>query len=155
MQEVAARDGAAVTLAAPVASGRSRPPARPRLRPGELLLPAGRRLTARDVALAAAADHPTLPVRRKPRVAILSSGDELAAPGAARGSAQIVASNAFAVAGVVLAAGGEPIDLGVAPDDPAAIAERLAEAQRAERRRAGDDRRRLGGRPRPGPSGAR
>jgi molybdopterin molybdotransferase len=69
-------------------------------------------------------------VRRRPRVAILSSGDELAAPGAARGPAQIVASNALAVAGVVAAAGGEPIDLGVAPDDPAAIAERLAEARR-------------------------
>jgi molybdopterin molybdotransferase len=99
---------------------------------GEILLAAGRRLTARDVALAAAADHPTLAVRRRPRVAILSSGDELAAPGAARGAAQIVASNAFAVGGVVAAAGGEPLDLGVAPDDPAALADCLAEARRAK-----------------------
>jgi molybdopterin molybdotransferase len=71
-------------------------------------------------------------VRRRPRVAILSSGDELAAPGEARGPAQIVASNAFAIAGVVAAAGGEPLDLGAAPDDPAALAERLAEARRAK-----------------------
>jgi len=71
-------------------------------------------------------------VRRRPRVAILSSGDELVAPGEAYGRAQIVASNAFAVAGVVAAAGGEPLDLGFAPDDPAALAGRLAEARGAK-----------------------
>ena len=130
MQEVAERDGATVTLSAPVKSGDHVRRRGLDFDEGELLLPAGRSLTARDVALAAAADHATLAVRRRPRVAILSSGDELAAPGAARGPAQIVASNALAVAGVVAAAGGEPIDLGVAPDDPAAIAERLAEARR-------------------------
>ena len=70
-------------------------------------------------------------MRRRPRVAILSSGDELVAPGEAYGRAQIVASNAFAVAGVVTAAGGEPLDLGVAPDDAAALADRVAEARRA------------------------
>ena len=132
MQEIAERDGAAVIIAAPVKPGDHVRRRGLDFDDGELLLPAGRRLTARDVALAAAADHPTLAARRKPRVAILSSGDVLAPPGAARGPAQIVASNALAVAGVVAAAGGEPIDLGVAPDDPAAIAERLAEARRLQ-----------------------
>jgi molybdopterin molybdotransferase len=132
MQEFAVRDGTTVTISAAVAPGDHVRRRGLDFDLGELLLPAGRRLTARDVALAAAADHPTLPVRRKPRVAILSSGDELAAPGAARGAGQIVASNALAIAGIVLAAGGEPIDLGVAPDDRAAIAERLAAAKRAQ-----------------------
>ena len=126
------RDGDAVTIGAPVASGDHVRRRGCDFVEGEILLSAGRRLTARDVALAAAADHPTLAVRRKPRVAILSSGDELAAPGEARGAAQIVASNAFAIAGVVAAAGGEPLDLGAAPDDPAALADRLAEARRAK-----------------------
>jgi molybdopterin molybdotransferase len=131
MQEIAQREGDGVTLGAPVAPGDHVRRRGCDFLEGEMLLSAGRRLTARDVALAAAADHPTLAVRRRPRVAILSSGDELAAPGEARGAAQIVASNAFAVAGVVAAAGGEPLDLGVAPDDPAALAARLAEARRA------------------------
>jgi len=132
MQEIAQREGDAVTLGAPVAPGDHVRRRGCDFVEGEILLSAGRRLTARDVALAAAADHPTLAMRRRPRVAILSSGDELAAPGQARGAAQIVASNAFAIAGVIAAAGGEPLDLGVAPDDPAALAARLAEARRAK-----------------------
>jgi molybdopterin molybdotransferase len=91
-------------------------------------------LSARDVALAAAADHPTLVVHRCPRVAILASGDELVAPGAALGPAQIVSSNTFAVAGIVVAAGGAPIDLGIAADDSKALVESLSQAiaQRAD-----------------------
>jgi molybdopterin molybdotransferase len=132
MQEIAQRDGDAVTIGAQAAPGDHVRRRGCDFVEGETLLSAGRRLTARDVALAAAADHPTLAVRRRPRVAILSSGDELVAPGEAYGRAQIVASNAFAVAGVVAAAGGEPLDLGFAPDDPAALAGRLAEARGAK-----------------------
>ena len=131
MQEIAQRHGDAVTIGAPVAPGDHVRRRGCDFVEGETLLSAGRRLTARDVALAAAADHPTLAVRRRPRVAILSSGDELVAPGEAYGRAQIVASNAFAVAGVVAAAGGEALDLGVAPDDAAVLADRVAEARRA------------------------
>ena len=65
-------------------------------------------------------------------MAILATGDELVAPGAARGPAQIVASNNFAVAGVVVAAGGEPIDLGIAVDDANALARSIAAAQDAK-----------------------
>jgi molybdopterin molybdotransferase len=88
---------------------------------GELLLPAGRRLTPRDLALAAAANHARLSVRRRPRIAILATGDELVVPGGALGPAQIVASNNFAVAGIVAACGGEPIDLGIAIDEVGAL----------------------------------
>ncbi len=99
---------------------------------GEAMLAAGRRLTPRDVALAAAANHPTLTVRRRPRVAILATGDELVAPGTARGPAQIVASNNFSVAGIVVAAGGEPIDLGIALDNRNALALSIAAAREAK-----------------------
>ena len=86
-------------------------------RDGETLIPAGRRLGPRDVALAAAANHTELAVRRRARVAILATGDELVAPGGTLGPAQIIASNNFAVAGVVEAYGGVAIDLGIAVDE--------------------------------------
>jgi molybdopterin molybdotransferase len=88
---------------------------------GEILLRRGRRLTPRDLALAAAANHATLKLRRRPRVAVLATGDELALPGAALGPAQIVASNNFAVAAIVAACGGEPVDLGIAVDEVGAL----------------------------------
>ncbi|MGA2493755.1 MAG: gephyrin-like molybdotransferase Glp [Roseiarcus sp.] len=134
MQENARREGATVILIAPVALGDHVRAPGGDFDAGEIVLRAGRRLSARDVALAAAADHPTLVVHRRPRVAILASGDELVAPGAGLGPAQIVSSNTFAVAGIVVAAGGAPIDLGIAADDPTALAESLAQAiaQRAD-----------------------
>ena len=134
MQETARREGATVILDAPVALGDHFRAPGGDFDAGEIVLRAGRRLSARDVALAAAADHPTLVVHRRPRVAILASGDELVAPGAGLGPAQIVSSNTFAVAGIVVAAGGAPIDLGIAADDPKALANHLAQAvaQRAD-----------------------
>jgi molybdopterin molybdotransferase len=88
---------------------------------GESLIPAGRRLSPRDVALAAAANHTALVVRRRARVAILATGDELVAPGGSLGPAQIIASNNFAVAGVVEAYGGVAVDLGIAADEVGAM----------------------------------
>jgi molybdopterin molybdotransferase len=121
IQEEAARDGDSVAAQAPVARGKHVRAAGIDFREGETILPGGRRLSPADVALAAAADHPTLPVARKPRIAVLSTGDELTPPGDRRGPDQIVASNAFAALGLIAAAGGEAIDLGVAPDEPRAI----------------------------------
>ena len=134
MQETTRREGATVILEAPVALGDHVRAPGGDFDAGEIVLRAGRRLSARDVALAAAADHPTLVVHRCPRVAILASGDELVAPGAALGPAQIVSSNTFAVAGIVVAAGGAPIDLGIAADDSKALVESLSQAiaQRAD-----------------------
>ena len=132
VQEEARREGASVTLQAGVFPGENVRTPGFDFEEGELALLPGRRLTPRDIALAAAANHPTLVVRRRPRVAILATGDELVAPGAARGPAQIVASNNFAVAGIVVAAGGEPIDLGIAVDDANALAQSLALAREAK-----------------------
>lgn len=89
---------------------------------GDTLLEAGRRLTARDIGLAAAANHPWLTVHRRPRVAILSTGDEIALPGEPMPPGGIVSSNAHALAAMVRAAGGEPTVLPVARDDIASIA---------------------------------
>ncbi|HLW92756.1 MAG TPA: gephyrin-like molybdotransferase Glp [Roseiarcus sp.] len=122
IQEKASRDGDMLIAEASEAPGANVRETGIDFASGERLLPAGRRLTPRDVALAAAANHARLSVRRRPRVAILATGDELARPGEAIGPAQIVASNNYAVAGIVVASGGEPIDLGIAIDDVAALA---------------------------------
>ncbi len=116
IQEEAQRDGDFVTAAAPVTLGRNIRVAGIDFREGAPILRAGRRLSPADIALAASADHAALPLVRMPRVAVLSTGDELVLPGRERGPDQIVASNAFAVMGLVASTGGEPLDLGIASD---------------------------------------
>jgi molybdopterin molybdotransferase len=88
---------------------------------GDVLLKAGRRLTPRDVGLAAAMNRPWLFVHRRPRVGILSTGDEVVMPGEPIGPHQIVSSNALSLAAFVTACGGIPIALGNAPDDADAL----------------------------------
>jgi molybdopterin molybdotransferase len=96
---------------------------------GDLLLKAGRRLTPRDIGLAAAMNRPWLFVHRRPRVAILSTGDEIVMPGEPIGPNQIVSSNLLALAAFVTASGAEPVMVGNAPDDPEAL-RRIAAAAR-------------------------
>ena len=96
---------------------------------GEELLPAGRRLTARDIGLAAAANTPWLAVHRAPRIGILATGDEIALPGDPIPAGGIVSSNAHALAALVRAGGGEPLVLPIAPDDSQAIAEAAVAAR--------------------------
>ncbi len=98
-------------------------------RAGDRLLLASDHMTPGRVALAAAMGHGTLPVRRRPRVAILATGDELVAPGNPAGPDQIMASNSFALAGIVAQAGGDPLDLGIARDDHADLARAIGEAK--------------------------
>lgn len=83
---------------------------------GEVLITAGTVLGARHVGLAAGMNLPTLPVRRKPRVAILATGNEVAQPGEELGPSQIITSNSFALHAYITAMGGEPVDLGIAGD---------------------------------------
>lgn len=82
---------------------------------------AGRRLTARDLGLAAAMNVPWLKVRKKPRVAILATGDEVVMPGDPLGPDQIVSSNSIALGAAVTAWGGDPINLGIARDDETSL----------------------------------
>lgn len=132
IQEEAARAGDLVTARTAVAPGKNVRAAGIDFREGETILRAGRRLSPADVAFAASADHPTLPVARRPKVAVLSTGDELVAPGGPRGPDQIVASNAYAVLGLIAAHGGEPVDLGVAPDRLDAIEAAIRAALRLD-----------------------
>jgi molybdopterin molybdotransferase len=88
---------------------------------GEVLLREGVKLGSRELMLAAAMNHAELPVRRRPKVAILSTGDEVVPPGSDPGPDQIIASVSFGLAALVEAQGGEPMSLGIAKDTPESI----------------------------------
>jgi len=89
---------------------------------GQDIIPAGRRLSARDIGLAAAANHAWVQVTRRPRVAIAATGDELLLPGSGIGAGQIANSNTPMLAALLRAAGAEPVMLPVVRDDMADLA---------------------------------
>ncbi|KAA5614781.1 molybdopterin molybdotransferase MoeA [Rhodovastum atsumiense] len=122
LQEDATAEGDTVTLREAVQAGRWIRQAGQDFATDQVLVPAGRRLGARDIGLLAAGNHPWLQVHRRPRVAILATGDEIALPGDPIPPGGIVSSNAHALAALVRAAGGEPVVLPIAPDDRATLA---------------------------------
>jgi molybdopterin molybdotransferase len=97
------------------------------MRRGDHLLPAGVRVSPATIAVLAAAGHARVNVHRRPRVAILSTGDELSPIGEPVGPASVPDSNAEALAAQVIAAGAEPVRLGIARDDAEVIRERVLE----------------------------
>ena len=113
-------DGKRITIKEAAVIGRHIRPAGIDFREGEVLLRKGTRLTERDLALAAGMNHPQLAVRRRPRVAILATGDELVMPGTTPGHGQIVYSNGYALHALARSEGADTIDLGVAADTLAA-----------------------------------
>lgn len=94
---------------------------------GTALIQANRVLTARDVSLAAAMGHATLTLRRKPRVAIVATGDELVPPGIRPAAGQIISSTPVGLVTLLRRYGADPHVLALANDTPAALAERLNE----------------------------
>ncbi len=116
-EDADAVDGASIVVKATVDSGRHIRPAGLDFAAGDVLLPAGRQLGARELSLAAAMGYGAVPVRRRPGVAIIATGDELAPPGAEPGPDQILSSNAVGIAALVRSAGGEPYDLGIVADN--------------------------------------
>jgi molybdopterin molybdotransferase len=88
----------------------------------DVLAAAGKRLTARDLALVAAGDVARVVVRRRPRIAFVATGDELTRPGEPRKPGGIVASSGYGLAAMIRDWGGEPRDLGIQPDSVEAIA---------------------------------
>jgi molybdopterin molybdotransferase len=122
LQENAQAEGGRVRLEGRVEPGTYVRPAGLDFRRGELALPAGRRLGARDLGLAAALNQVWLPVRRQPRIALFASGDELVMPGQTLAPTQIVNSNSTTLAAMVSAWGGLASDLGIVRDEPAALA---------------------------------
>ncbi|UFU07235.1 molybdopterin molybdotransferase MoeA [Ruania halotolerans] len=94
---------------------------------GDLVLPAGTVLHARQIAAAAAAGHGALTVHPRPRVAVISTGSELVTPGSTPRGGQIPDSNSYLLARLVAEAGAEPVRIGAVPDDEAEFARVLAE----------------------------
>ncbi len=132
IQEDAEVRGDTIVAREPVTPGRFLRPAGLDFRDGDVLLRAGDTLDARKLALAASSGQASVGVRRRPRVAILSTGDELVQPGEARRWDQIVASNALSVGLLAREAGAEVIDLGIAADTTQALTRAIARA-RSER----------------------
>ncbi len=97
------------------------------IRQGEPLLPAGTRIGPAAVAALVATGHVEVEVHRRPRVAIMATGDELRPLGEPLGPASIPDSNSESIAAQVLAAGAEPVRLGIAIDDAEAVRERIVE----------------------------
>jgi molybdopterin molybdotransferase len=120
IQEDTVADGKRITVKEAATVGRHIRPAGVDFREGDVLLRSGTRLTERDLALAAGMNHPRLPVRRRPKIAILATGDELVMPGATPGAGQIVYSNGYALHALARSEGAETIDLGIAADTVAA-----------------------------------
>jgi molybdopterin molybdotransferase len=121
IQEDTERDGDQVEIREGAPTGRYVRRAGLDFAEGDVLLRAGRRLTPRDIGLAAAMNRPWLFVHRRPRVGILSTGDEIVMPGDPIGPHQIVSSNALGLAAFATVCGALPILVGNAPDDPDAL----------------------------------
>lgn len=116
IQEDTTRDGDVVTVNEAVAAGKNIRAAGIDFREGDVLLRRGTCLNDRALALAAGMNYPQLPVHRRPKVAILATGDELVPPGTTPAPGQIVFSNVFALAALIRSEGGEAIPLGIARD---------------------------------------
>ncbi len=150
IQEDTVADGNSITITEAAAPGRNVRPAGVDFSEGDVLLSAGTLLTDRDLSLAASMNYPELPVRRRPKLALLATGDELVMPGERPGPGQIVYSNGYALRALARAEGADTVDLGVAADTVEATTAGIRRAREARRRHPGDDRRRLGRRPRSG-----
>jgi len=99
---------------------------------GDLIIPAGKRIGPEDISIAAAANHSSLNVWQRVRVACLAAGDELIKPGDAHSTGKIVNSNTSALSALITQWGGEAMNIGLAKDDPDAIAALYKSAQEAD-----------------------
>jgi len=116
IQEDTVVEDGGITITEAAIAGRHIRPAGVDFRKGDILLARGTRLTDRDLSLAAGMNYAELPMRRRPKVAILATGDELVMPGSNPGPGQIVYSNGYALRALTHQEGAETIDLGIAAD---------------------------------------
>ncbi|NTA37254.1 gephyrin-like molybdotransferase Glp [Agrobacterium salinitolerans] len=121
-------EGGKIRTAFDVTAGRHIRPRGQDFTEGEAALKTGRELGFTDLTLAAAMNHAALTVYRRPRIAILATGDELLPPGSAPQPAQIIASNTFGVAALARQAGAEVIDLGIVADNDRLIRAAIGKA---------------------------
>jgi molybdopterin molybdotransferase len=129
IQEDTVAEGGGITITEAAVGGRHIRPAGVDFRQGDVLLARGIRLTDRDLSLAAGMNYPELAVRRRPRLAILATGDELVMPGSTPGPGQIVYSNGYALRALARAEGAETIDLGIAADTVEATTQGIRRAR--------------------------
>jgi molybdopterin molybdotransferase len=128
MQEDVRAEADVVLVPAGLKAGANRRLAGEDLKRGAIALPAGRRLGPQDVALAAAIGLTHLQVRRRPRVAVFSTGDEIVEPGQPLGATSLYDANRFLLLALLHELGAEAHDLGIVKDDPAALAPAIAAA---------------------------
>ena len=128
MQEDARRDGDTVQILATVPVGKFVRPPGLDFAAGDVLLRAGMVLDGRAIGLAAAMNIPWLAVRRRPRIAVLSTGDEIAMPGEPLGPSQIVSSNGPGLAAFVSGLGAKAVHLGIARDTRQSLDAMIASA---------------------------
>lgn len=124
-QEDVEAEGDRVAIRAPVEPGAYVRPRGEDVRVGDRVLESGHPIGPPEVGLLATLGHSPVLVHRRPRVAILSTGNELTDFGMEPGPGQIPNTNTYALMAQALAAGAAPVDLGVAPDRLAAIEERI------------------------------
>ena len=115
-----------------VVTGENVVPAGAEAQAGQELLPRGSRLGPAQIALAAAAGKASVKVYRKPRVAILSTGDELVEVAEKPGPSQIRNSNSYSLAALVAECVGEPVQLPIAPDEEGKLTELILEGLKAD-----------------------
>lgn len=128
MQEDCRVDGDAVIVPAGLKLGANRRFAGEDMHAGAVALPAGRRLAVQHVALAAALGLTALPVRRRVKVALFSTGDEIVEPGSKLPGAALYDSNRYLLAGLITRLGAEVTDLGILSDDPSGLAQAIGKA---------------------------
>jgi molybdopterin molybdotransferase len=127
-QEKVIPDGEGIAVAARVPAGTNIRLMGEDVRAGATLLDAGQRLDARHVALAVAAGHGALPVARRLRVALASTGSELRPAGGGLGSGQVHDSNGPMLRAMLRAPDVELVEIGILPDDPARLRDALLRA---------------------------
>jgi molybdopterin molybdotransferase len=132
MVEYTLRDASRVRITKPVLAGDNIAPVASEAKRGEKLLSPGARLDFAAIAIAASVGRSRLLVYSKPKVAILSTGDEIVDIDVPPAATQIRNSNSYSLAAQVQAAGGEPVLLPIAPDEPERLRELIVDGLEAD-----------------------